>query len=107
MREIYYDTFEQEIVTEDELNLFAAPERYYKFIKGTQDGVFTERWYCKGNKHLDISYGYLDRENKNVQNIRDIMCKENKVDILYLVSYTIPEQEYNKMIDYINNGKKL
>lgn len=93
----YVDKFVGEVVKE--INIFAAPERYYEYRKG-QDGIITETYIVSYNplEVLDFSYVIGD-DRKVICTQRDNFFKENGLSenpILY--AYTVPPEWYEEEI---------
>lgn len=100
---IYFDQFEQRYVTENDLNLYAPPERYYKIICGEDDGHYVETWLMEDMSEQEVLYikGELEREDyvEYINDIRKQCFADNKP--IFITSWEVPKNVYEDIIKAI------
>jgi hypothetical protein len=101
MKQIYWDNFADEVVTE--IDTIAPPERYVRIHCGST--IFKEKWSVDGAggnyqclyHYLDIAYTPEERENRLVSAIRHNMEDRHKVHLVCMTDWTVPITHYKKM----------
>lgn len=92
----YWDKFTDSIVTE--IEDIAPPERYIRLHKSPDDRIYIEKWYVGGHRYLSFSYTQGERDLELVDRIRNLYARENDVDLLYMVDWTVPEDYFNQLL---------
>lgn len=94
MRQLYYDNFDNEVVTE--IDEIAPPERYIRVHCGND--VFIEKWFVGDNKFIDVAYTQFDRKNGFDNSIRRAIAENHNVQLGYITDWTVTKEHYNKML---------
>lgn len=98
MKEYYVDKRIGEVVLN--LNIsYLAPELYYKYLESPDD-TFFEKWYGKDNKVIEFYYTKSDYEHFDVGELRKLRFQEYNFVPLYLISYSVPKEEFIKTIKH-------
>lgn len=103
MTQLYYDNFEDEVVTK--IDEIAPPERYIRVHCGSD--VFIEKWFVGNNKYLDITYTQFDRKNGLVYSIRRTIEENHNIHLQYITDWTVTAEHYKKMKKAVLNENKV
>ena len=98
-KKIYFDCFLKVYV--DEKDPYAAPERYFELLLNSDSNEYIESWLCEGGHILNVSYTRSDLETGKVPIIRLKATDQAKRKVEYIISWTVPEDIYNEIINYV------
>lgn len=102
----YVDRFEGEVVKHKEI--FAPPERYYEYRRGTEDGIVVETYIASYDPLKLIDYAHITSDQPGydlsvITRERDEFLKENNVSInAVLYAYTVPPAWFDKEVENID-----
>ena len=97
----FIDTRNNEVITQDMINAFAAPESYYEYSYNMIDGIMTEVYKTYKTKELIVfAHSYEKELTDNYRNRiiaeRNTFLEKNGLTIndVQLVEYRVPYSVY-------------
>lgn len=97
----FIDTRNNEVITQDMINAFAAPESYYEYNYNMIDGIMTEVYKTYKTKELIVfAHSYEKELTDNYRNRiiaeRNNFLEKNGLTIndVHLVEYRVPYSVY-------------
>jgi len=88
-----------EVVKEDELDFnMLAPEMYYEYRKGVNEGIIIEKWQLPNGKNIDFASATGDqmKSKQREAHFKRHGCYD---EYKYLIAYTVPPSWFKEQIE--------
>lgn len=95
----FVDIRNGELITENEINNYMAPECYYEYSSSGSDGMFIEKWYIGNESFIDFGYTMNDYNLNRIPELRNEFFTSRGIKPICLNIFYVPSKIFKETIN--------